>query len=168
MTIAAAGMAPWSPILVILFACAAGTKHAPRKSSPFSPPRAGRPGGSGCSSAFAILAAAFWGFAFLVLLPFWALPFWHCCLLGHVLGLPPPPAACSARPAGVALSISHLYPASKHKWRRHGTSLLSSLFSLLSSLFSLLSSLYTLSFLFIIKTPPFCGGQAGGYPVQQD
>ena len=74
---------------------------------PFSPPCAGRPGGSGGFSAFAFLAAAFWGFAFLVLLPFWALPFWHCCLFG----LPPPPAACSARPSGVALSISHLYPA---------------------------------------------------------
>ena len=55
------------------------------------------------------------------------LPFWHCCLFGIVaflallpFGSPPPPAACSARPAGVALSISHLYPApKKHKWR-HG------------------------------------------------
>ena len=49
------------------------------------------------------------------------LPFWHCCLFGIVaflallpFGSPPPPAACSARPAGVALSISHLYPAPKH------------------------------------------------------
>ena len=59
-----------------------------------------------------------------------SLPFWLCCLclclFGIVaflallpFGLPPPPAACSARPAGVALSISHLYPAPKHKWR-HG------------------------------------------------
>ena len=55
------------------------------------------------------------------------LPFWHSCLFGIVaflallpFGSPPPPAACSARPAGVALSISHLYPApKKHKWR-HG------------------------------------------------
>ena len=40
-------------------------------------------------------------------------------LLG-IFWLPPPTAACSARPAGVALSISHLYPpAPKHKWR-HG------------------------------------------------
>ena len=59
--------------------------------------------------------AVFLLFAFSALLPFWALPFWDCCLFR----LPPPPAACSARPAGVALSISHLYPAPKHKWR-HG------------------------------------------------
>ena len=80
---------------------------------PFSPPCAGRPGGSG-----SFLLLPFWRLPFGALpfgLPFGALPFWHCCLFG----LPPPPAACSARPAGVALSISHLYPAPKHKWR-HG------------------------------------------------
>ena len=55
--------------------------------------------------------AVFLLFAFSALLPFWALPFWgDCCLFR----LPPPPAACSARPAGVALSISHLYPAPKN------------------------------------------------------
>ena len=75
--------------------------------APSDAPVAGRPGGSG---SFFLL------FAFSALLPFWALPFWDCCLFR----LPPPPAACSARPAGVALSISHLYPApTKHKWR-HG------------------------------------------------
>ena len=58
------------------------------------------------------------------------LPFWHCCLFGIVaflallpFGSPPPPAACSARPAGVALSISHLYPASKHKWKHRNAGL---------------------------------------------
>ena len=55
------------------------------------------------------------------------LPFWHCCLFGIVaflallpFGSPPPPAACSARPAGVA--IKHLPSAlspQEAQWR-HG------------------------------------------------
>ena len=42
-------------------------------SFPFSPPCAGRPGGSGSFSAFCLLGIV----VFLALLPFW-----HCCLLG--------------------------------------------------------------------------------------
>ena len=64
------------------------------------------PAGLAVLAVFLLLAllALFGIVAFLALLPF---------------GSPPPPAACSARPAGVALSISHLHPAPKHKWR-HG------------------------------------------------
>ena len=64
----------------------------------------------------------FWQFfsrgEFLLLLAFWPfLPFclWNCCLFG----LPPPPAACSARPAGVALSISS-YPAPHWRPKHNG------------------------------------------------